>query len=96
MSTLDLSRATATPAPVNLTGLTRGQLTEALKTSGVVDPAKAKMRANQMWRWMHNFGVTDFERMTDIAEEMFADPQIRYIHVRSATNNCYHCRIDRA
>ncbi|MFO1013296.1 MAG: 23S rRNA (adenine(2503)-C(2))-methyltransferase RlmN [Caulobacteraceae bacterium] len=69
LSTLDLSRATATPAPVNLTGLTRGQLTEALKTSGVVDPAKAKMRANQMWRWMHNFGVTDFERMTDIAKD---------------------------
>ncbi len=35
-------------------------------------------------------------RMTDVAEEMFADPQIRYIHVRSSTNNCYHCRIDRA
>lgn len=35
-------------------------------------------------------------RMTDVAREMFADPQIKYIHVRSATNNCYHCRIERA
>ncbi len=68
-TTLDLSRATPTPAPVNLTGLTRGQLAKTLVESGVVDPAKAKMRANQMWRWMHNFGVTDFERMTDIAKD---------------------------
>jgi hypothetical protein len=28
------------------------------------------------------------------AEEMFADERIRYIHVRSASNNCYQCRIE--
>jgi hypothetical protein len=30
------------------------------------------------------------------AESMFEDPRIAYIHVRSATNNCYQCRIERA
>lgn len=29
------------------------------------------------------------------AERLFADPRISYIHVRSATNNCYQCRIER-
>ena len=29
------------------------------------------------------------------ANTMFADPRIAYIHVRSASNNCYQCRIDR-
>ena len=30
------------------------------------------------------------------AEKMFEQPRIAYIHVRSASNNCYQCRIDRA
>ncbi|MDQ0466992.1 23S rRNA (adenine2503-C2)-methyltransferase [Caulobacter ginsengisoli] len=68
-ATLDLSRARiATPAP-NLTGLTRPELAAALVEHGVVEPAKAKMRASQLWRWMHHFGHTDFERMTDIDKD---------------------------
>jgi 23S rRNA (adenine2503-C2)-methyltransferase len=67
--TLDLSRATkapATPAPVNLTGLTRALLSSALVESGAVEPAKAKMRTGQIWRRIQHFGVTDFEATTDI------------------------------
>jgi hypothetical protein len=30
------------------------------------------------------------------AAAMFEDRRIAYIHVRSASNNCYQCRIDRA
>ena len=30
------------------------------------------------------------------AEAMLADPRIAYLHVRSASNNCYQCRIERA
>lgn len=30
------------------------------------------------------------------AGELLGDPRVAYCHVRSATNNCYHCRIDRA
>lgn len=31
-----------------------------------------------------------------VAQAMLADPRLAYVHVRSATNNCYHCRIERA
>lgn len=40
--------------------------------------------------------IVPTDRMTDVADEMFRNPTIKYIHVRSATNNCYHCRIERA
>lgn len=30
------------------------------------------------------------------AEELLADPKVAYVHVRSARNNCYQVRIDRA
>lgn len=30
------------------------------------------------------------------AQNMFDNAAVNYIHVRSASNNCYHCRIDRA
>jgi hypothetical protein len=34
--------------------------------------------------------------MVGAAEEMLADQRVAYIHVRSASNNCYQARIDRA
>ena len=34
-------------------------------------------------------------RIPDEADALFGDAQIAYIHVRSAANNCYQCRIDR-
>jgi 23S rRNA (adenine2503-C2)-methyltransferase len=68
--TLDLSRApAAAPAKPNLTGLTRQGLAAALVEAGVVRPDKAKMRASQIWRWIHHYGVTDFAAMTDVAKE---------------------------
>jgi 23S rRNA (adenine2503-C2)-methyltransferase len=69
--TLDLSRAStpSTAAPVNLAGLTRDGLREALISGGVCAPEKAKMRATQVWRWIHHHGVTDFAAMTNIDKE---------------------------
>ncbi|CAN7474301.1 23S rRNA (adenine(2503)-C(2))-methyltransferase RlmN [Phenylobacterium sp. LjRoot225] len=70
--TLDLSRAPQAPsAPVlvNLVGLTRAELVQALIDAEVVRPDKAKMRATQLWRWIHHYGVTDFASMTDVAKE---------------------------
>ena len=68
--TLDLSRTTpAAPPPANLSGMTRAELTAALTEAGVIEPRQAKMRAGQIWRWVHHFGVTDFDRMTDIGKE---------------------------
>ena len=69
--TLDLSaaRAALPEKPVNLTGLTREALRAQLIEKDVAPPEKAKMRANQIWRWVHYFGLTDFAAMTDIAKE---------------------------
>ena len=69
--TLDLSRGAAAPAVVkpNLSGLTRKELAQALIDAEVVRPDKARMRASQLWRWIHHYGVTDFAAMTDVAKE---------------------------
>jgi 23S rRNA (adenine2503-C2)-methyltransferase len=69
--TLDLSRtaAPAAPALTNLSGLTRKALADALVAAEVVRPDKARMRASQLWRWIHHYGVTDFSAMTDVAKE---------------------------
>ena len=67
--TLDLSRAPAKASvPPNLTGLSRSELAAALVDAGVVPKEKAKMRATQLWRWIHHYGVTDFADMTDVAK----------------------------
>ena len=75
--TLDLSRSrdAAAAAPArrpNLTGLSRPALVAALEAGGLVQAGKAKMRASQLWRWMHHYGVTDFALMTDVAKELRA------------------------
>jgi 23S rRNA (adenine2503-C2)-methyltransferase len=71
--TLDLSRmapkADAPPPLINLSGLTRPQMVAALTESGVVEHGKAKMRATQIFRWVHHRGVTDFAQMSDVAKE---------------------------
>lgn len=39
--------------------------------------------------------VVPTDQVSDTAAEMLDDRSIAYAHVRSATNNCYQCRIDR-
>ena len=82
--TLDLSRATplaaqSQKAPQNLAGMTRGQLQAALVEGEICEPAKARMRANQVWRWIHTAGHTDFERMSDIDKATRARLAERYV-----------------
>jgi len=68
--TLDLSRASASATtPVNLSGLTRDELRQALIDAGICPPEKARMRASQVWRWIHHYGVTDFALMSDVAKD---------------------------
>ena len=82
--TLDLSRGAASAAPVltNLSGLTRKALADALVAAEVVRPEKAKMRASQLWRWIHHYGVTDFAAMTDVAKETRAALAEKFTLVR--------------
>jgi 23S rRNA (adenine2503-C2)-methyltransferase len=37
-----------------------------------VEPKKAKMRAQQIWRWVYFFGARDFDVMTDIGKDLRA------------------------
>ncbi|NEX94443.1 23S rRNA (adenine(2503)-C(2))-methyltransferase RlmN [Caulobacter sp. 17J65-9] len=68
--TLDLSRAAPRAAgPVNIAGLTRDELKAAVIEAGVAAPDKARMRASQIWRWVHHYGVTDFDKMSDVAKD---------------------------
>jgi len=60
------------PGPSSLAGLTRAQMQDAMAAAGVED-RKVKMRTEQVWRWVHHHGVTDFEAMTNIAKEQRAD-----------------------
>ena len=40
--------------------------------------------------------VTPTPEIATAATDLLARPGIAYVHTRSATNNCYHCRIERA
>jgi 23S rRNA (adenine2503-C2)-methyltransferase len=53
----------------NLAGFTRPELAAALGQAGATAPDKVRMRADQVWRWIHRHGVTDFAAMTNIAKE---------------------------
>ena len=39
--------------------------------------------------------IVPTSQIVERAEAMFTDPQLAYIHVRSASNNCYQCRLER-
>jgi 23S rRNA (adenine2503-C2)-methyltransferase len=65
---LDQSRAQAGQRP-NLSRLTRSGLQQALIEAEVCEPRQGRMRADQLWRWIHHHGVTDFDQMTNVAKE---------------------------
>ena len=50
-----------------LVGLSKGQIRATFEEAGL-DPKQAKLRAKQVWHWIYNRGVTDFEAMSDIAK----------------------------
>ena len=53
---------------VEIIGLTKPELREALVAAGIAE-GQAKMRASQIWQWIYNRGVTDFDSMSNIAKE---------------------------
>src|SRR5881275_1801120 len=50
-----------------LVGLSKEQIRAELESAGL-EPRQAKLRAKQVWHWIYNRGVTDFEGMSDIAK----------------------------
>ncbi len=51
----------------NLVGLTRARLREVLIGHGTPEK-QAKMRVNQIWQWIYQWGVRDFAEMTNLAK----------------------------
>ena len=62
-----IPRKTAEGDKVNLVGLTRAGLREALIAAGTPEK-QAKMRVNQIWQWIYHKGVRDFDAMTNLAK----------------------------
>ena len=57
---------------VNLVGLSRESMRDALVEAGVPE-AQAKMRTGQLWQWIYQRGVADFDRMTNLSKSFRAD-----------------------
>lgn len=53
---------------VNIVGLTRDQLREALIEAGTPE-RQARMRVGQIWQWVYHWGVRDFAQMTNLAKD---------------------------
>ena len=53
--------------PINLVGLTRPAMRDALIAAGTPEK-QAKMRVNQIWQWIYQWGVRDFSEMTNLAK----------------------------
>jgi 23S rRNA (adenine2503-C2)-methyltransferase len=56
--------------PIPLAGLTRAQLRTALIEHAGVEEKKAKMRAEQLWRWIYHYGVQSFDEMTNVSKDL--------------------------
>ncbi len=54
---------------VMLAGLGRAELSEAMAMVGV-EPKKIRMRVKQVFHWIYNYGVTDWDEMTNIAKPL--------------------------
>ncbi|WP_119839441.1 23S rRNA (adenine(2503)-C(2))-methyltransferase RlmN [Pseudooceanicola algae] len=61
----------AAEGPLNLVGLTRPALLEALVAIGTPEK-QARMRVNQLWQWIYHWGVRDFAQMTNLAKDFRA------------------------
>ena len=71
--TLIQSPAVAAPAAApSLIGLTRAELAQRLVQAGVAE-RQARMRADQLWRWMYHYGAADFAAMSNVAKGLRGD-----------------------
>ncbi len=53
---------------VNLVGLTRDQLRDALIAAGTPEK-QVKMRLGQIWQWVYHWGVREFDAMTNLSKD---------------------------
>ncbi len=69
---MTIPRKTDTGGKTNLVGLTREQLRDTLIAGGTPEK-QAKMRVNQIWQWIYQWGVRDFAEMTNLSKAYRAE-----------------------
>ena len=65
---LTLPRKLPEGGKVNLVGLTRDGMRQALLDAGTPEK-QIKMRLNQVWQWVYHWGVRDFDKMTNLSKD---------------------------
>lgn len=63
---------------INLVGLTRVQLSDALIAAGTPEK-QAKMRVGQIWQWIYQKGVRDFASMTNLSKTYRATLEQKFV-----------------
>lgn len=64
--------------PTNIVGLTREKLREVLIANGTSEK-QAKMRVNQIWQWVYQWGVRDFHAMTNLSKAYRAELAEKFV-----------------
>ena len=64
--------------PINLVGLTRAKLRDVLIENGTPEK-QAKMRVNQIWQWIYQWGVRDFNVMTNLSKAYRAELAEKFV-----------------
>lgn len=64
--------------PANLVGMTRDAMRNALIAAGTPEK-QAKMRVGQIWQWIYQWGVRDFDSMTNLSKALRADLKERFV-----------------
>lgn len=64
--------------PVNLVGMTRDTMRDVLVANGTPEK-QAKMRVGQIWQWIYQWGVRDFDAMTNLAKAYRADLAEKFV-----------------
>jgi 23S rRNA (adenine2503-C2)-methyltransferase len=65
---LTLPRKAPQGARLNIVGLTRAQLRDALIAAGTPEK-QANMRIGQVWQWVYHWGCRDFAAMSNLAKD---------------------------
>ena len=64
--------------PINLVGLTRPQLRDTLIAHGTPEK-QARMRVGQIWQWIYQKGIRDFDAMTNLSKAYRAELAERFV-----------------
>ena len=65
------------PDKINLVGMDRADLGEAMRQLGVAEK-QIRMRVTQLWHWIYVRGATSFDQMTNVSKDLRAKMDLVY------------------